>query len=97
MKNNRQYLIDLWLFIGSIVVLLYILFMNYAYINNWDNTVLIAIMELITIPLILLGCIIPVAVVYRHILKKTQSRTLSMMAILFSLMTALLISYTTFV
>ena len=68
MKNNRQYLIDLWLFIGSIVVLLYILFMNYAYINNWDNTVLIAIMELITIPLILLGCVIPVAVVYRHIL-----------------------------
>ena len=87
---------DLWLFIGSIVVLLYILFMNYAYINNWDNTVLIAIMEFITIPLILLGCVIPVVVVYRHISKKTQSRTLSMMAILFSLLTAILMSYTTF-
>ena len=96
MKNNKQYLIDLWLFIGSIVVLLYILFMNYAYINNWDNTVLIAIMEFITIPLILLGGIIPVVVVYRHISKKTQSRTLSMMAILFSLLTAILMSYTTF-
>ena len=97
MENNKQYFIDLWLFIGSIVALLYILFMNYAYVNKWDNTVLIAIMELITIPLILLACVIPVIVVYRYITKKTASRTLSTMAVLFSLLTAFLISYMTFV
>ncbi|MEZ4792306.1 MAG: hypothetical protein R2783_02160 [Gelidibacter sp.] len=96
MKQSKQYRIDLSLFIGSIFVLLYILFMNYAYINGWDDPVLVGIMEFITIPFILLGCLIPVVVVFRYISKKTQSRTLSMLTVFFSLLTAFLIGYTTF-
>ena len=68
--------------------------MNYAYINQLDNVSMIAIMELVTIPIIIIGSIVPIIVVYRFISKKTQSRTLSMLAVLFSLVTAILIGYT---
>lgn len=70
--------------------------MNYAYINNLENVVMYAVMELITIPMIIIGSIVPVVVVYRFISKKTQSRTLSMLAVLFSLVTAILMGYTSF-
>jgi heme/copper-type cytochrome/quinol oxidase subunit 3 len=94
--TNKEYRKDLWLFIASVVVLLYILFMNYAYVNQLENVFMRGIMELVTIPMIILGSVVPVIVVYRHITKKTQSRTLSMLAVLFSLVTAILIGYTSF-
>lgn len=93
-ETNKEYQKDLWLFITSTIVLLYLLFMNYAYINQLDNAAMIAIMELVTIPIIIIGSIVPIIVVYRFISKKTQSRTLSMLAVLFSLVTAILIGYT---
>ncbi|MGJ8592309.1 MAG: hypothetical protein ACSHXF_07160 [Aquaticitalea sp.] len=96
MRNKKQYRIDLWLFLASTIVLIYILFMNYVFINKWENESLKAIMELISIPMILIGSIVPLIVVYRFISKKTESRTLSMLAVLLSLVTALLISYLTF-
>ncbi|MEO6347217.1 MAG: hypothetical protein ABIO60_04825 [Aquaticitalea sp.] len=95
-KLNKQYRIDLWLFIGSVLVLLYLLFMNYANLNKWENTVLIGILKLFTIPFILVACAIPMVVVFRFISKKTKSRTLSMLAVLISLVTAILIGYTSF-
>ncbi len=67
--------------------------MKYAYINQLENVVLYAVMELITIPIMIVGSVVAVVVVYRYINKKTKSRTLSMMAVLFSLMTAVLIGY----
>jgi len=94
--KTKEYRKDLWLFIASVIVLLYILFMNYAYINQFNNVVLQGIMEFITIPIIVIGSVVPVVVAYRFISKKTESRTLSMLAVLFSLMTALLIGYTSF-
>lgn len=93
-ETNKEYQKDLWLFITSTIVLLYLLFMNYAYINQLYNAAMIAIMELVTIPIIIIGSIVPIIVVYRFISKKTQSRTLSMLAVLFSLVTAILIGYT---
>ncbi len=94
--TNKEYRKDLWLFMVSVIVLLYILFMNYAYINQLRNAVMIGLMELITIPMIIIGSIVPVVVVYRYISKKTQSRILSMLAVLLSLVTAILMGYTTF-
>lgn len=91
--NNKEYRKDLWLFIVSVIVLLYILFMNFAYINDINSVVMQGIMELITIPIIIIGSIVPIVVVYRFISKKTQSRTLSMLAVLFSLVTAILMGY----
>ena len=97
MRNKKQYRIDLTLFIASITVLLFLLFANYVRVNNWDKKGLSDFTEFLTIPMILIASIIPLAVVFRFISKKTESRTLSMMAVLFSLMTAILISYTTLV
>ncbi len=67
--------------------------MNYAYINDLKDDGLQGIMESITIPMILIGSVVPLIVVYRFILKKTESRTLSMLAVLFSLVTGLLMGY----
>jgi len=96
MKTNKPARIELWLFIGSFAVLLYILFMNYAYAEKWDHTVLIAIMEFITIPAILLASVIPIIVVLRFIRKNTQNRTIAILTLFFSLLTALLLGYTSF-
>lgn len=96
MKANKPTGIEVLLFIGSFIVLIYILFMNYAYVQNWDHTLLIAIMEFITIPAILLASIIPIIVVLRFIRKKTKNRTIAILTMFFSLLTAFLLGYTTF-
>lgn len=97
MRNKKQYRIDLWLFLGSVAVLLYFLFMIYSHTIEWDNKKLKHLLEFMMVPIILLGCLIPVVVVYRFISKKTESRTFSMMAVLLSLVTAVLINYMTIV
>ena len=84
------------LLIGSVIVLIYFLFMQFAYANQWDNTVLVAIMEFITIPIILLGCIIPLIVVYRFISEKTSNKVFSGLTLLFSLIIAIMLAYTSF-
>jgi uncharacterized membrane protein YesL len=94
--TNKEYRKDLWLFIVSVIVLVYILFMNYAYFNQLEDSIMTGIMEFLTIPIIIIGSLVPVVVVYRYISKKTQSRTLSMLAVLFSLVTAILMGYTSF-
>ena len=92
--SNKEYRKDLWLFIASVIVLLYILLMNYAYANRLENVFMNGVMEFITIPIIIVGSVVPLIVVYRFITKKTQSRTLSMMAVLLSLVTAFILGYT---
>ncbi|OBX24868.1 hypothetical protein LX77_00102 [Gelidibacter algens] len=94
MKQNRQYLIDLWLFIGSITVLLYLLLMNIMFAKNWSNVAIEAIMELITIPILSAGAFIPLIVIFRIVLKRMFSRALAILTMLFSLLTAVLIGYT---
>lgn len=95
MKQNRQYRIDLWLFIGSITVLLYILIMNLMYVKNWSNDAFHSLMEWITIPVFIMGAFIPLFVIFRFISKRTESRSLAILSLLFGLLTAVLIGYTT--
>ncbi|MBJ7879907.1 hypothetical protein [Gelidibacter salicanalis] len=95
MKLNRQYSIDLWLFIGSIMVLLYLLLMTIMFDKDYSNTGLRAIMEMITVPIFSIGTFIPVIVIFRGISKKTESKSLAILTMLFSLLTAFLIGYTT--
>lgn len=96
MKKNKQYRIDLWLFIGSIAVLLYLLFMNLMFEESGQNA-FTAVMEWITIPIFVMGAFIPLIVIFRFIMKKTESRSLAVLALLFSLLTAVMIGYTTLV
>lgn len=95
MKQNKQYRIDLWLFIASITVLLYLLLMNIMFVKNWSNERMSALMELISIPVFSVGAFIPLIVIFRIILKKTASKPLPILTMLFSLLTAVLIGYTT--
>lgn len=97
MKRNKQYSIDLWLFIGSIAVMLYILVMNIMFSESENNDGFRDLMEWITIPVFIMGTIIPIIVVFRSIVKKTESNVLAILSILFSLVTAILIGYTTLV
>lgn len=97
MMENRQYKIDLWLFIGSITVLLYVLIMNLMFVKNWSNDSFRALMEWITIPIFIMGAVIPLMVIFRFISKKTESRSLAILSLLFGLLTAVLIGYTTLV
>ncbi|MBA6153653.1 hypothetical protein [Gelidibacter maritimus] len=94
MKQNKQYRIDLWLFIGSISVLLYLLFMNLMFEDSGSNTFK-AIMEWITIPIFIMGAFIPLVVIFRFIVKKTVSTSLAILTLLFSLLAAVMIGYTT--
>ena len=96
MKQDKQYSIDLWLFISSTIVFLYLLFMDYAVVNNWDNTAWGVITELTTIPMLFLGCVIPIVVIYRLITNKAQNRSLAILSMFFSLMTVAVIAYLTF-
>lgn len=95
MKKSKPYRFDLWLFIGSIVVLLYILMMNLMYVKNWSNDAFTSLMEWITIPVFFIGTFIPLVVIFRFIIKKTDSKPLAILTLLFSLLTAVLIGYTT--
>ena len=97
MKQNRQYKIDLWLFIGSITVLIYILIMNLMFVKNWSNDAFRSLMEWITIPIFIIGAFIPLVVIFRFISKKTESKPLAILSLLFSLLTAFLMGYTTLV
>ncbi|MCK7590523.1 hypothetical protein M0G43_08065 [Subsaxibacter sp. CAU 1640] len=96
MEQNKEYRKDLWLFLGSVIVLLFILFTNYVHVNNWDNEVLLKMIDILTFPMIIIGSIVPLIVVYRFMIKKTQSRTLSMLTLFFSLFTAVIMGYTSF-
>lgn len=97
MIPNKQYKIDLWLFIGSITVLLYILIMNLMFVKNWSNDSFRSLMEWITIPIFIMGAFIPLIVIFRFISKKTESRSLAILSLLFALLTAVLIGYTTLI
>ncbi|WP_027126896.1 hypothetical protein [Gelidibacter mesophilus] len=97
MKKNKHYRIDLWLFIGSITVMLYILLMNLMFVKNWSNDSFKALMEWITIPIFFIGTFIPLIVIFRFLTKKTDSNPLAILTLLFSLLTAFLIGYTTLV
>lgn len=98
MTKNKQYKIDLWLFIGSITVMLYILVVNLLLLQNSESiTVLRDLLEWITVPIFIMGTCIPIVVVFRSIVKKTESKSLAILAILFSLLTAILIRYSTLV
>ena len=96
MKQNKQYRIDLWLFIGSIAVLLFLLLMNLMFDESGKNSFK-AVMEWITIPIFIMGAFIPLIVIFRFIMKRTASRSLAMLTLLFSLLTAVMIGYTTLV
>ena len=96
MKQNRQYNIDLWLFIGTITVLLYILIVNVMFVKNWSNDSFSSLMEWLTIPIFLLGAIIPFIVIFRLISKRTESRGLAILSLLFALLTTVLTGYSKF-
>ncbi|TDU39923.1 hypothetical protein BXY82_1961 [Gelidibacter sediminis] len=95
MKTDKQYRIDLWIFIGSVIVLLYLIIMNIMFDNEYNSTVLRAIMELITIPIFTIGAFIPLIVIFRGITKRTESRSLAILTMLFSLLTGIIIGYST--
>lgn len=97
MTQNRQYKIDLWLFIGSITVVLYILIVNLMLLKNLSNDALRSLMEWITIPVFIIGAFIPLIVIFRLISNKTESRAIAVLSLFFSLLTAVLIGYTTLV
>lgn len=97
MNQNKQYRIDLWLFLGSVTALLYILLMNIMNVKNWSNDAFRSLMEWITIPIFIMGAFIPLIVIFRFISNKTESRSLAVLSLLFSLLTAVLIGYTTLV
>ena len=97
MIQSRQYKIDLWLFIGSITVVLYIIIVNLMLVKNLDNESLRSLMEWITIPVFIAGALIPVIVIFRLIANKTDSRAIATLSLFFSLLTAVLIGYTTLV
>ncbi len=97
MIPNRQYKIDLWLFIASITVLLYYLIMNLMLVKNCSNESFRSLMDWITIPISILGAIIPLIVIFRFISKKTESSSLAILSLLFALSTAVLIGYTTLI
>lgn len=82
---------DFWLFVASLVAFIYILFMNVAYAYQWDQVVLRAVMELITIPILLIAMSIPLVIIFRFITKKTKNRILAIITIFISLLTALFI------
>ncbi|WP_299390741.1 hypothetical protein [uncultured Gelidibacter sp.] len=94
MKLNRQYRIDLWLFIGSVIVLLYLLLMNVMFDGENSNTALKSLMEVITVPVFSVGAVIPIIVIFRGISKKTEQKSLAILTMLFSLLTAFMIGYT---
>ncbi|TXE10882.1 hypothetical protein ES711_02980 [Gelidibacter salicanalis] len=95
MKADRQYRIDLWIFIGSVIVLLYLLLINVMFDNAYSNTNFKDTMEMITIFIFSVGAFIPLIVIFRGISKKTESKSLAILTMLFSLLTAFLIGYTT--
>ncbi|HUH26749.1 hypothetical protein [Gelidibacter sp.] len=96
MKQNKQYRIDLWLFMGSIAVLLFLLFMNLMF-DDSGKEAFKSVMEWITIPIFIMGAFIPLIAIFRFIMKKYASRSLVMLTLLFSLLTAVMIGYTTLV
>ncbi|MEO8773741.1 MAG: hypothetical protein ABI263_05390 [Gelidibacter sp.] len=97
MKQNKQYKIDLYLFLGSITVVLYILIVNLMLVKSLSNDSLRSLMEWITIPVFIMGAFIPLVVIFRLISNKTESRPIAILSLFFSLMTAVLIGYTTLV
>ena len=97
MIQNRKYKIDLWSLIGSITVLLYIIIVNLTLVTILDNESLRSLMEWITIPVFIAGALIPIIVIFRLIANKTDSRAIATLSLFFSLLTAVLIGYTTLV
>ncbi len=95
MKENKQYKIDLWLFIGSITVLLYILIMNLMFVKNWSNNSFQSLMEWINVPVFIMGALVPLIVIFRLISQRTESRGLAILSLLFALLTTVLIISTT--
>ena len=92
MKLTKQSKIDFSLCIGSVLVLSYVVFMNYAAQRiDWHTSSWLEIMDLITIPVILMACAIPIVVVFRFISKKTTNRTIAILTLFFSLIIALLL------
>ena len=96
MNQNKQYRIDLGLFIGSIAVLLFLLFMNLMFEESGKDAFK-SVLEWITIPIFIIGAFIPLIAVFRFIAKKYTSKSLIMLTLLFSLLTAVMIGYTTLV
>lgn len=95
MGSNNRYGIDLWLFIASIIVLLYILIMNLMFVKNWSNEAFRSFMEWFTVPIVIIGSFIPLIVIFRYISKQTNSKALAALTMLFSLLTAIFMGYTT--
>lgn len=65
--------------------------------KNWSNESFQYLMEWITIPVFITGAFIPLVVIFRFITKRTESRSLAILSLLFGLLTAVLIGYTTLV
>ena len=77
--------------------MLYIIIVNLMLVKNLDNESLRSLMEWITIPVFIAGALIPVIVIFRLIANKTDSRAIATLSLFFSLLTAVLIGYTTLV
>ena len=93
MIHYKRYDMDFWLFLASLVTFVYILFMNVAYAYQWDQAVLRGVMELITVPILLIAMAIPLVVIFRFISKKAKSRKLAIITIFISLLTAIFIGF----
>ena len=65
--------------------------------QNGNNESFQSLMEWITIPIFIMGAFIPLIVIFRFITKRTESRSLAILSLLFGLLTAVLIGYTTLV
>ncbi|HXJ99229.1 MAG TPA: hypothetical protein VNJ50_10300 [Gelidibacter sp.] len=97
MNQNKQYKFDLWLFMACTMVLLYLLLINLMISKNWSNDVFNSLMDWMSVPIYSLGIILPIVVVIRLVLNKTQNRSLAVLSLLFSLLSFVFIGYSTFV
>ncbi len=66
-------------------------------VKNVSNDSLRSLMEWITIPVFIIGAMIPLIVIFRMVSNKTESRPIAILSLFFSLLTAVLIGYTTLV
>lgn len=96
MAQKTQKRIDLLLMISSMVVLLYLLTMNFMTLQE-ENNDFIQDMEWLTISLFTIGAFIPILLVFRYIMKKIANNTFALLTLLFSLLTSILIGYTTLI
>lgn len=92
MNQNKQYKIDLWLFLICAAILLYLIITNFMLAKNQGNSTYNTL-ENINIPIYIVGGLLPFIIITRFVVHKTKNRSLAILSLLFSLLIYVFIGF----